>query len=96
MIMAPAKLLIVGYALAGAAAAALHAATGSLLGAAATLWLGGPVVVLLLATTPGVRRRFRSDESGYDAARAEVRVALDRLEADRRAESARRARRAAG
>jgi hypothetical protein len=96
MVMAPAKLLIVAYALAGAAAAGVEAATGSLVAAALTLWVGGAAVTLILPLIPGLRRGFRKDESGYDAARAEIRVALDRLETDRRADTARRRRRATG
>jgi hypothetical protein len=96
MMLAPVKLLIVGYGLAGVVAAMLSARSGSILLPALALWFGGPVAVLLLATLPGVRRHFRSDESGEDALHAEVCAALDSFEADRRAEAARRASRAAG
>jgi hypothetical protein len=98
MTMAPLKLLISSYALAGLAA--LGAAAGGA-GAGASLlvfWLGGAAAVFALATLPGARRAFRNDARVLPACETsdEIVATLAELEDDRAADAPVRTARATG
>lgn len=56
---APLRLLLVSYGAAAIVALIAILAGASALTAALTFWLGGPILVVALATLPWVRARFR-------------------------------------
>jgi len=77
MTLAPLKLLLTGYALSGAAALMIAASVGGALVPLLAFWLGGPLVVFVLATLPGVRRAFRDERRNAAAAGAPIVMARD-------------------
>ena len=85
-----ARLLAAGYGFAALAAVGVAIETGSVLGAVALFWLGGPTLVLGLAVAPGrIGARFRrARRDGADSHRVALDEELARWEADRLADRA--------